>query len=111
MLLKDNGRSGTLKHRLVSYITKYDKKVFLCYTNMILNEMIHRNMRYTTKLFYEILEFSGSKEMYINDYFYPEHNDRYLLQCYYNLQEKYDRKIISEDEWQKINTIIKVEKV
>ena len=23
-------------------------------------------------------------------------------QCYYNLQEKYDRGIISEDEWEKI---------
>ena len=23
--------------------------------------------------------------------YYPEHNDRYLKQCYYNLQEKADR--------------------
>ena len=30
------------------------------------------------------------------------HNDRYLAQCYYNLQEKYDCGGISEDEWQKI---------
>ena len=33
---------------------------------------------------------------------YPEHNDRYLRQCYFNLQEKYDRGIITFDEWKKI---------
>lgn len=36
---------------------------------------------------------------------YPEHNDRYLTQCYYNLQEKYDRRIISNEEWEKIYNI------
>ena len=29
-------------------------------------------------------------------------NDRYLTQCYYNLQEKYDRGGIPEAEWQKV---------
>ena len=27
------------------------------------------------------------------------HDDRYLLQCYYNLQEKFDCGGITEDEW------------
>lgn len=27
------------------------------------------------------------------------HNERYLKQCLYNLQEKYDCGGISEDEW------------
>lgn len=38
---------------------------------------------------------------------YPEHNDRYLIQCYYNLQEKADRRIISEEEWLKIEKYVK----
>lgn len=38
---------------------------------------------------------------------YPEHNKRYLTQCYYNLQEKYDRGIITKDEWLKIEEVIK----
>ena len=33
------------------------------------------------------------------------HNDRYLAQCYYNLQEKYDCGGITEDEWQKIEEV------
>lgn len=32
------------------------------------------------------------------------HNDRYLRQCYYNLEEKYDDGIIPEDEWQKLHS-------
>ena len=31
------------------------------------------------------------------------HNDRYLTQCYYNLQEKYDCGIVSADAWAKID--------
>ena len=62
-------------------------------------ELENRNIKYNKKLWTEILtmtngNFSG------NDY--PEHNDRYLKQCYYNLQEKYDRGIIAKEEWQKI---------
>lgn len=30
------------------------------------------------------------------------HNDRYLKQCYYNLEEKYDRGGIPQDEWMRI---------
>ena len=30
------------------------------------------------------------------------HNERYFWQCYFNLQEKYDRGGISPEEWSKI---------
>lgn len=30
------------------------------------------------------------------------HNDRYLIQCYYNLQEKYDCGAISPDKFQMV---------
>lgn len=30
------------------------------------------------------------------------HNQRYLQQCYYNLEEKYDRGGINDDEWSTI---------
>ena len=33
------------------------------------------------------------------DLFADWHNDRYLTQCYYNLQEKWDRGGIPFDEW------------
>ena len=31
------------------------------------------------------------------------HNERYLDQCYYNLQEKFDCNGISEEEWNILN--------
>lgn len=34
------------------------------------------------------------------------HNDRYLKQCYYNLQEKYDCGGISENDWIVINNFM-----
>lgn len=37
--LKDNGRSGTLKHRLVHYVTKYSKNIFYVYTLKVVNEL------------------------------------------------------------------------
>ena len=35
----------------------------------------------------------------LNDIFNDWHNDRYLVQCLYNLQEKYDCGGISNEEW------------
>lgn len=40
--------------------------------------------------------------MYMNDPFPGWHNDRYLIQCYFNLEEKYDCGMISEKEWAEI---------
>ena len=36
--------------------------------------------------------------------YYPEHNERYLKQCFYNLQEKYDRgqKDFSTDRYESL---------
>ena len=61
--------------------------------------MEKRNIKYQVKFHEEIDDFCGE---YIWFEFYPEHNDKYLKQCYYNLQEKYDRGIITKEEWQKI---------
>ena len=36
------------------------------------------------------------------------HNDRYLRQCYYNLEEKYDDGIIPDEEWKKVTDYLKI---
>ena len=102
-----------MKHRLVSYVIDYDKGYFGLYVNMVLQEFNNRNIKFNRKLADEIANFvlEGRDIKYVSNYFnhYPEHNDRYLKQCYYNLQEKYDRGIISEDEWQKIIDYINID--
>ena len=36
------------------------------------------------------------------DLFFNWHNLRYFQQCYYNLEEKYDRGGIPDDDWSKV---------
>ena len=103
--IKRQWEKGTLKHRLVSYVMDYDKVMFLAYFVRIKHELENRNIKYQNKYFTEIYDFCSNKkwtDLILDGLIYPEHNDRYLKQCYYNLEEKADRGIISEEEWEPI---------
>lgn len=102
--IKRQWEKGTLKHRLVSYVKNYYKFHFMHYVSLVREEMDRRGIKYKQKYFNEIFDFCG---YYSSALMYPEHNKRYLKQCFYNLQEKYDRGIISEDEWEKIKNLFK----
>ena len=108
--IKRQWEKGTLKHRLVSYVKDYDVNYFINYVNKIIGEMDKRQIKYNKKLKFEIWDigfrtaFAG---LIRNNY--PEHNNRYLKQCYYNLQEKADRGIITQEEWKKIEDRFKNE--
>ena len=97
-----NGITNSL--RLVTYIKDYDKRYFMWYVNQVTNELIIRDITYNIKLYLELKDFCNTHDNHwLLNYNYSEHNDRYLTQCYYNLQEKYDRGIVSKEEWQKIH--------
>ena len=99
--IKRQWEKGTLKHRLVSYVMDYDRDAFFDYVIVVLQGLNKRKIDWSIKLFKEISEFCpisrGEDEIR-----YLEHNDRYLKQCLYNLQEKADRGIITQEEWQLI---------
>lgn len=99
--IKRQWEKGTLKHRLVSYVMDYDKDCFGYYTYKVVKELKNRNINYQSKYYDEILDFCSVDGLLVTEN-YPEHNDQYLKQCYYNLQEKADRGIITQEEWQKI---------
>lgn len=103
--IKRQWEKGTLKHRLVSYVMEHDRVYFGHYVQRVICEMHHRNIKYSNDLYYEITLFSNVSYPIIelSNITYPEHNDRYLQQCYLNLEEKYDRGIITQDEWDKIH--------
>lgn len=103
--IKRQWEKGTLKHRLVSYVMDYDKKMFFSYVIKVRTEMANRNIKHNMKYLDEIYKFCNYSNISLVEN-YPEHNDRYLKQCYYNLQEKYDRGIITKEEWQKIEDFI-----
>lgn len=105
--IKRQWEKGTLKHKLVSYVMDYDKEYFYNYVLEVVAELLIRGIKYNKKYLIEISNFSKSLTLCENKSLnYPEHNDRYLRQCYYNLQEKYDRGIITSAEYNLINKTI-----
>ena len=98
--IKRQWEKGTLKHRLVSYVMNYDKDYFLSYVFDVMGEMNNRGIKFQKKYWNEIRDFGGM----LGCYHYDEHNNRYLKQCYYNLQEKADRGIITIEEWEKVKS-------
>ena len=98
--IKRQWEKGTLKHRLVSYVMDYNRNYFQTYVNIVIDELYNRNIKFQQKYYDEIYEFCTKDYIDIN--YYPEHNDRYLKQCFYNLEEKYDRGIISKEEFDRI---------
>lgn len=104
--IKRQWEKGTLKHRLVSYVMDYDKRYFIDYVSKVTGEMIKRKINYNINYYYEMFNFclidTDLGNITILKDTYREHNDRYLKQCLYNLQEKADRGIITQEEWQKI---------
>lgn len=78
----------------------YQKSAFYYYTQSVAAEMTKRNIIYKRIFLDEIYDFcmnNGNAK-----FTYPEHNERYLKQCYHNLEEKYDRDIITTEEFTKI---------
>ena len=109
--IKRQWEKGTLKHRLVSYVKEHNKEYFMQYVAHIDTEMTIRRIKHQDKYYNEILSFCEEdidNEADYEEIPYPEHNNRYLKQCYYNLQEKYDRGIITKEEWNKIESEIKL---
>ena len=101
--IKRQWEKGTLKHRLVSYVAGRNKKYFRNYIIELVDELNKRNITINSKLYSELIYFSANDVGIVScNLFYPEHNDRYLKQCLCNLQEKADRGIITEEEWQLI---------
>lgn len=100
--IKRQWEKGTLKHRLVGYVLKYSREYFLQYVQQVVRELDKRNIKYQEKYYQEIDKYCWEDEMCFHPCDYQEHNDRYLKQCLYNLQEKADRGIITKEEWQKI---------
>ena len=115
-------------HILINYVYKYTDYFILNYTLMIIKEMNNRNFKirsfqncynYFKDFLYkdqlEIFTWDYIPNEYIDgwleydDKVFPEHNDRYLIQCFYNLQEKYDRgqKDFSKEQYDKLESFIK----
>lgn len=102
---------GTPNHLLVNKILDYPPVHFMEYARLIASEIIRRNYKVkaeTQNIFCKnFKKFGDPNETLIGAnlkrvLFENWHNERYLKQCLYNLQEKYDCGGISDDEWKLI---------
>lgn len=97
---------GTPNHILVNKIMDYDLSEFRIYCNMVIYEMIcNRNYTVSTttiKKLQDYIDFEIDIRVVENKIFKDWHNTRYLKQCLYNLQEKYDCGGIPKEEWNNI---------
>lgn len=98
---------GSPNHILVNKIMEYHIDNFILYSYKVYSEMFNRNYNVDWKKFKKWVYVPNNKLVYHDSYdlekiFLDWHNDRYLNQCYYNLQEKYDCGGITEKEWKLI---------
>lgn len=104
---------GSPRSPLTRKVIEYPILHFVAYTNKVLAEMNKRDYEVSEKSYLRFVNnMNNGKENFwnpgdrliINDVLFPEwHNSRYLAQCYYNLQEKYDCGRITDEEWEIIN--------
>ena len=106
-IIKSIARHETPNHILVNKVLS-SRGDFYAYTQRVLGEMEKRGYKISdsslTKFTYY---FNWTKYCFKSNSthfnIYPDwHNERYLKQCLYNLQEKYDCGGISESEWKVI---------
>lgn len=98
-------KCGTPNHRLVNKVINYSINEFKAYCGLVISEMQKRHIRYSKKKQKEIADWQSNvfdnNNTNINGFLW--HNKRYLRECYYNLEEKFDCEIVSESAWQKVD--------
>lgn len=119
-IAKDIYEKGATNQILINPIMNYDLNHFRLYCNLVITEIEKRGYNVSDKTKDKLNKYvnyykgritiRGDKKILIlncnGDKYEPLfgnwHTDRYLAQCLYNLEEKYDRGGISQKEWDKI---------
>ncbi len=104
LIARNIAEKGTPGHILVNKVINYPMGHFWKYGFLIMQEMERRGYKcdfYKFEKYFDApyaLEVPEPKNLFAD-----WHDERYLQQCYFNLQEKYDCGGLTEEEWQKID--------
>ncbi len=109
-IAKNIAEKGTPNHILVNKIMDYPIAHFCTYTQLVIDELKRRGIKISDKAInnfeWNIDRICEQQNNYnknhhgdINCLFENWHNDRYLRQCYFNLQEKHDCGGIESQNW------------
>lgn len=108
LIAKNISRKGTPGHVLVNRIMDYPLGHLVAYADLVADEMRRRGYKVDVTKFDRYIP-----ELNIADYpgdraaiFPGWHDDRYLKQCYYNLQEKADAGAIPPTEYWRVAFLI-----
>ena len=102
LIAKNINVNGTPNHILVNKIMDYPIDHFFRYCVEIKQEMIKRHYVCNEEKCKKYFQKKQYKFHCMNDIFTNWHNERYLRQCIYNLEEKAMCGGISKEEWNKI---------
>ena len=106
-IAKNIAEKGTPNHILVNKIMDYPIEHFEAYCTLVILTMRKRGYKIDTERLYQ---YSRINSLNVNlkhtnsivdtkNIFQNWHNYHYMLQCFYNLQEKYDCGSVPEEEW------------
>lgn len=104
--------NGTPNQVLVNKVMEYKLSHFYKYCCMVAEEMSNRGYNISDRSIEKIFDSVDSDirmgSIYINpeELFNGWHNDRYLIQCYYNLQEKFDCGGVTENEFLMVQDLL-----
>lgn len=90
-------KNGTPNHILVNKIINYPDDEFNTYAMMVAKEMEKRGYTVDKERFWRWRR--DSNTVLESTVFRAWHDQRYLCQCYHNLEEKHDCGGVSEEEW------------
>lgn len=122
-IAKNIAMNNTPNHILVNKIMDYPLAHFYYYSSMVIEEMWRRGYSVSKEAYTNFINNfqkmqeegkleKGFLELYFklndSDIFYNWHNERYLKQCFYNLQEKFDCNGITLAEYQLILSKVKL---
>lgn len=101
---------GTPNHILVDNIMEYSCYNFITYSKMVYDELVRRGYnpkRSWVELQDKVLKCDNfptetENENNVGNLFKHWHTERYLEQCFFNLQEKYDCGGMSFEEWSNV---------
>lgn len=110
--IKDSGKPGNPGDPMVNKINHYNKSHYYNFCCMVCNEMFRRGFDVSEETKAKLFEYVAEEERQVGasiphfQLFEGWHNDRYLVQCFYNLQEKFDCGVITKEEWEKIRKAV-----
>lgn len=107
-IMRNIETKGTPNHVLVNKVMDYPPSHLLTYAMQIFIEMKCRDYSPDFSRFlgpYDRYSREYAVDLRVDDIFQEWMNDRYLRQCYYNLEEKHDCGAISDEDFARIRKV------